>query len=114
MFELCGYVRQAFGALLLAFKQGIECLLACAAGLFSLLLEGLLGAQRLGQAIEVGLFQQGLLDLRCGFPLLRLCLGCRQRGALHLGLQLDLALAQFGLLLQLGADVLGQRVQLPI
>ncbi|WP_218723461.1 hypothetical protein, partial [Pseudomonas bubulae] len=42
------------------------------------LLEGLLGAQGLGQAIEVGLFQQSLLDLRCGFPLLRLCLGCRQ------------------------------------
>ena len=108
MFELRSNVYKTCSALLLALKQRVECQLPFGAGLFGLLLEGLLGGEGLGQAIEVGLFQMGVLHLGGALALSGLGMGRRQSGGLQLGFKAGLALAQFGLLLKMGADLPGQ------
>ena len=111
-FQLRGNLRKAFSALLLAFEQAVEGLLPLVAGLLGLLLKGLLAVQGLSQAIEIGLFQVRLLYPWCGFTLFVLCpAGCPLR-VLQLAFKPGLALAQFGLLQQVGADVCRQRAQL--
>ena len=109
MLELGGNLRQAFGALLLTLEQGVECLLPLTASQLGLLLQRLLGVQGLGQAIEVGLFQMRLLDPWRAFALVGLRLGCRQLRALQFCFKSGLSLAQLGLLLQMGTNLLGQR-----